>query len=75
MDWATLVSDIQNTGMTQAEIGRALGNKSQAWVADVLSGRYGDLKWADGQALRRLHGQTLRDRRQDKPEPEGQGAL
>jgi hypothetical protein len=54
MDWKTLISEIQGAGLTQIEIGKALG-KSQAWVADALKGRYDDLKWSDGQALIALH--------------------
>ncbi len=54
MDWKPLISEIRAAGLTQADIGIALG-KSQVWVADVAAGRYADLKWSDGQALRRLH--------------------
>lgn len=54
MDWKTLISELQAAKMSQAAIGDALG-KSQAWVADVLKGRYDDLKWSDGEALRKLH--------------------
>ena len=59
MDWHTLIADLQAAGMTQAMIGAALG-KSQAWVGDIVRGRYDDLKWADGQALRRLHESAMR---------------
>ena len=59
MDWHTLITDLQSAGMTQAVIGAALG-KSQAWVGDIVRGRYDDLKWADGQALRRLHENEMR---------------
>jgi predicted transcriptional regulator len=54
MDWKKLISEIQACGYSQAAIGKALG-RSQAYIADIVSGRYGDLKWSDGQALRRLH--------------------
>ena len=54
MDWKKIIAELQQIGLTQSDIGRALG-KSQAWVADVVSGRYVDLKWADGEALKTLH--------------------
>lgn len=58
MDWQRLVQEIQATGLSQAQVGAAIG-RSQAWVADVLSGRYDDLKWRDGEALRRLHAEKV----------------
>ena len=54
MNWKTLIQDLRNEGMSQAEIGHALG-KSQGWVSAVMAGGYADLKWGDGEALRRLH--------------------
>lgn len=54
MDWKRHISELQATGMSQAAIGAAIG-RSQAWVADIVSGRYDDLKWRDGQALLKLH--------------------
>ena len=50
MDWKTLIEEIQASGLSQAEIASRLG-KSQAWVSAVLSGKYCDLKWSDGQSL------------------------
>ena len=54
MDWKILIQDLRNAGMSQAEIGKALG-KSQGWVSAVMAGGYADLKWGDGEALRCLH--------------------
>lgn len=54
MDWKTLLEDLQAVGMSQTEIGDELG-KSQAWVSATLAGQYKDLKWSDGEALRKLH--------------------
>jgi hypothetical protein len=54
MNWKTIIEEIQCAGMSQSAIGEAIG-KSQAWVCDVLNGRYADLKWSDGEALRNLH--------------------
>jgi hypothetical protein len=65
MDWKTLIAELQASGLTQAQIGEAMPEpgKSQTWVADVLSGRYDDLKWTDGQALIALHRQHCGRRR------------
>lgn len=58
MNWKTLIEEIQAAGLSQAAIGEAIG-KSQAWVSAVLKGHYGDLKWSDGEALRRLHSEKV----------------
>lgn len=58
MNWKTLITDLQAAGMSQAAIGLALG-KSQGWVSAVLTGSYGDIKWNDGEALRRLHAEKV----------------
>lgn len=50
----TLVKDLLTSGLTQQALGDLLG-KSQAWVGAVLAGKYSDIKWADGEALRKLH--------------------
>lgn len=54
MNWKTLIEEIQAAGLSQSAIAALIG-KSQAWVSAVLSGKYGDLKWSDGQALIALH--------------------
>lgn len=54
MNWKTLIIDLQAAGLSQSAIGAELG-KSQAWVCAVLAGQYADLKWSDGEALRKLH--------------------
>ena len=59
MEHKTLIREIQAaTGMSQAAIGAAIG-RSQAWVADVLSGRYKDLKSRDANALAALHAEKV----------------
>ena len=58
MDWKTLIAEIQAGGLSQVEIGRRLA-KSQAWVSAAATGKYDDLKWADGEALRRLHAEVV----------------
>lgn len=58
MDWKSLIADLQGAGMSQTAIGVTLG-KSQAWVCAVGAGKYADLKWSDGEALRRLHAEKV----------------
>ncbi|MRR49350.1 MAG: hypothetical protein EG825_00300 [Rhodocyclaceae bacterium] len=62
MDWKKLIEEIQLRGLSQAEIGKELG-RSQAWVADVVRGRYDDLKWSDGQALIALHRRECKEKK------------
>jgi hypothetical protein len=73
MNWKQLIEEIQaaDKAMTQQAIGRAVG-RSQAWVADILSGRYDDLKWRDGEALRALH--TAKVSPADTAQPEKEAA-
>jgi transcriptional regulator with XRE-family HTH domain len=58
MDWKALIKNLRAAGMAQAEIGRRAG-RSQAWVSAVEAGKYGDLRWSDGEALRRLHTEVV----------------
>lgn len=46
--------------MSQQEVGAAIG-KSQAWVSAVLAGQYADLKWSDGEKLRSLHAERVKE--------------
>ena len=62
MDWKKLISDIQACGFSQAAIGAEIG-KSQVWVADVLRGRYDDVKWNDGQALIALRAKLAKQKK------------
>lgn len=54
MDWKTLITDLQASGLTQLEIGKQIG-LSQPSVVDVIRGRTKDLKWSVGQALIAMH--------------------
>lgn len=49
-----LVKDLLATGLTQQSLGKLLG-KSQAWVGAVVAGKFADIKWSEGAALRQLH--------------------
>ena len=57
MNWQTLISEIRAQGLSQVELGRRIG-RSQAWVAAVVAGKYNDVGWSDGEALRRLHAEV-----------------
>lgn len=51
---STIVKDLLDTGLTQLQLGQMLG-RSQGWVGAVLREEYGDIKWSEGDALRKLH--------------------
>ena len=59
MDWKSLIADLSAAGWTQARIARELGGRPQSWVADIARGRYKDLKWSDGELLRKLHHRVM----------------
>ena len=58
MDWKTLILELQESGLSQVEIGARM-DKSQAWVSAAACGKYDDLKWRDGQALIALRNEVL----------------
>lgn len=59
---ASLVQELLDSGLTQKQLG-ALLEKSQAWVGAVLAGKFSDVKWKDGEALRRLRSERIKDPR------------
>lgn len=61
MDWKNIISELCACGFSQAAIGQAIG-KSQGWVSAVYSGEYSDVRWRDGEALRRLHAEMTTPR-------------
>lgn len=67
MNWKSLIADLMSAGWTQMQIATALGRRTQSWVADISSGRYKDLKWADGERLRKLHRQVMRNISKQSP--------
>jgi len=54
MDWKTLISDLMEAGLTQAEIGKEVG-LSQPAVSELVSKRTADVKWSVGEKLLTLH--------------------
>lgn len=50
----SLAKDLLAGGLTQQQLGNLLG-RSQAWVTALVAGKYSDIRWSDGEALRRLH--------------------
>lgn len=59
MDWKKLILEIMEAGMTQMQIADHVG-RSQAWVSAVALGKYSDLRWADGEALKAVHAETVK---------------
>lgn len=60
-NWSKMVSDLQAVGMSQSEIGAAIGDgKSQAWVSALSKGEYKDIKWTDATSLIALHAEKVR---------------
>lgn len=57
MNWKSLIADIRAQGLSQIEIGRRIG-RSQAWVAALVAGKYKDVGWRDGEAIRLLHAEV-----------------
>lgn len=56
MNWKDLIIDLRRAGLTQAEIGQAIG-VSQVAVSDLHRGRTTTVRWEVGDALIKLHGQ------------------
>lgn len=54
MDWKTLIAELTEIGMTQAEIG-AIAELSQPAISDLANGRTRDVRWSSGDRLRKLH--------------------
>lgn len=59
MNWAKLISDLQQAGMTQAEIAASVGC-SQPHISDIVNGRRGkQLTYVVGDGLVRLHAERV----------------
>jgi hypothetical protein len=59
MNWKQLLTEIQEVGkLSQTEIGEQIG-RSQAWVSAAIGGKYQDLRWSDGDAIRKLHSKVV----------------
>jgi transcriptional regulator with XRE-family HTH domain len=54
MQWNTLVSELMQSGMTQQEIGAAVG-LSQPAISDIARGVTKSVTWDVGEKLKRLH--------------------
>jgi len=61
MDWKALITDLMNTGLSQATIGQHLG-MSQAWVSDLVRGRTSTMHWEVGEKLIALHKRRMKAR-------------
>lgn len=54
MDWNNLVTQIKDTGMTQAQIAKEVG-VSEGTLSELCSGKVSEPKWSRGAALIALH--------------------
>ena len=54
MDWNKIVSEIKESGMTQASIAEAIG-VSVGTLSELCSGKVSEPKWSKGDALLSLH--------------------
>lgn len=59
MNWQQMIQEIQQSGLSQEEIGERVG-RSQAWVSAASKGKYQDLSWSDGEAIRKLHARVVK---------------
>lgn len=59
MDWKKLLQEIRASGLSQIEIGERICGRSQAWVSTAIAGKYKDLRWSDGEAIRKLHAEVV----------------
>ena len=57
--WIDIIKRLLAAGMTQSEIGAAVGC-SQPWVSAVLNGTIKTVTWEVGEKLRALHAKKLR---------------
>lgn len=54
MDWNKIVSEIKETGMTQAQIAETI-DVSAGTLSELCSGKVAEPKWSKGDALIALH--------------------
>lgn len=66
MNWQTILSELLAHGWTQVRLAAELG-RPQSWVSDVKRGVYADLRWSDGEHLRKLHEQIANSAPSDAP--------
>lgn len=54
MDWHKIVTEIKESGLTQAEIADAIG-VATGTLSELCSGKVSEPKWSRGDALISLH--------------------
>ena len=64
MNWKTLIAELQQRGMTQAEIGEACGT-SQSTISSLIV-RGGEPAYSLGAKLRELHKKQMRSANKDR---------
>lgn len=58
MDWNKIVTEIKESGLTQAEIADAIG-VATGTLSELCSGKVGEPKWSKGDALLALHAKLV----------------
>jgi len=54
MDWNKIVTEIKDTGMTQAQVAEAI-DVASGTLSELCSGKITEPKWSKGDALLALH--------------------
>ena len=60
MDFKKLISELNTSGVTQAEISRSIG-LSHPSIIDLMEGRTLSVKWVVGDKLIKLHKRVMRN--------------
>lgn len=58
MDWKIIIAELLSSGLTQTQIATAVGVK-QPTIAGLLAGTQTDMRWSNGERLKRLHEATV----------------
>lgn len=61
MDWNKIVTEIKESGLTQAEIAAAIG-VATGTLSELCSGKVSEPKWSRGDALLELHASRVAKR-------------
>jgi transcriptional regulator len=59
IDWQALIADIRSTGLTLAQIGKAV-DTSTSGISDIARGATREPRWKTGKNLLRLHNRVKR---------------
>jgi len=57
MNWQKIVAELKQTGLTQAQIAKAI-NVSDSTLSELCSGKTSEIRWTKGNALVTLHAEV-----------------